>query len=187
MHPQDKKPSRRESAELALADLCNGFLAREDWTSGVEPVEPDSMPDPFCSLLLHHDHMTTRLSEHYSSPVELRVLRAQQTDGEYSRLITLNPRGSSQIVEVGIVRITLSDIPGNAQREILATEKPLGEILISHNILRRIEPRWYYRFLPTSPLSQHFGALHAATYGRWGVIYCDYRPAIRLLEIVSGV
>lgn len=187
MHPPERKPGPREASEFALADLCDGFLPRDDWTVGVEPVEPDSMPDPFCSLLLHHDHMTTRLGQHYGSPVELRVLKAQQDVNEYRRLIALNPRGSKQVVEVGIVRISLSDVSAAARREILSTEKPLGEILISHNILRRIEPRWYYRFLPTSPLSHHFGTMHAATYGRWGVIYCDHRPAIQLLEIVSGV
>ena len=187
MHPPERKPSPRELAELALADLCDGFLPRDDWTVGVEPVEPDFMPDPFCSLLLHHDHMTTRLGQHYGSPVELRVLQSQQTEDEYNRLIVLNPRGSKQIVEVGVVRINLPEVPSAARSEVLAMEKPLGEILITHKVLRRIDPRWYYRFLPTSPLSQHFGTMHAATYGRWGVIYCDHRPAIRLLEIVSGV
>src|SRR5215470_13988824 len=90
MLPPGKNPSRRDSAELALAELCDGFLSPQDWAAGVEPVEPDSMPDPFCTLLLHHDHMTTRLGDHYGRPVELRVLRRQQLNDEYSRLITLN-------------------------------------------------------------------------------------------------
>src|SRR5438105_3369321 len=128
MHPPGKKPSRRDSAELALAELCEGFLAPEDWASGFEPVEPDSMPDPFCSLLLHHDHMTTRLAEHYGRPVELRVLRRQQQNDEYSRLITLNPQGSDEIVEVGVVRLSLGFVAQDVREEILSAKNPLGQI-----------------------------------------------------------
>jgi chorismate-pyruvate lyase len=186
MHPPGKKPSRRDSAELALAELCDGFLTPEDWAAGFEPVEPDSMPDPFCNLLVHHEHMTTRLAEHYGRPVELRVLRRQQQNNEYSRLIALNLQGSDQIVEVGIVRLNLGFVSQDVRKEILSANEPLGQILINHDVLRRIEPRWYYRFAPQSPIARHFGSLNAPVYGRWGVIYCDEKPAIRLLEIVRG-
>ena len=70
--------------------------------------------------------------------------------------------------------------------EIRAEKKPLGRILIEHDILRRIQPIGFLQVLPASDMVQWFG-LQApeTTYGRLAVIFCDGQPAIEVLEIVA--
>jgi hypothetical protein len=71
--------------------------------------------------------------------------------------------------------------------EILAKRSPLGEILIRHNVHRRIKPRWFMRFPARGPMLTFFGdAGDRPLYGRIGTIYCNEKPAIELLEIVTA-
>jgi len=177
---------RAELARAALADLCHGFLNPAQVLTACRPVEPDEMPDPFGRLLLHHDHMTTKLGEFHGRPVELSVINRDLSGDSYCRLIALRPRGQDRIVEVGFVRIDLAYTTPEVRGMILDGKTPLGDILIGHNVLRRIEPQWYFQFAAECPLIAHFGRPIDAAYGRLGTIYCDHHPAIRLLEIVSG-
>ena len=66
----------------------------------------------------------------------------------------------------------------------LAGEIPLGAILITNEVMRRIEPKWYFRFTADAPMAAHFAGGGAA-YGRVGIIHCDGAPAIELLEVVT--
>jgi hypothetical protein len=178
---------RSELARAALADLCHGFLDTAKTLAGCRPVEPDEMPDPFGRLLLHHDHMTTKLGEFHGWPVELFVINRDLSGDSYCRLIALRPRGQDHVVEVGFVRIDLAYTTPEIRGMILDGKTPLGDILIANNVLRRIEPQWHFRFVAACPLIAHFGRPIDTAYGRLGTIYCDHHPAIRLLEIVSGL
>jgi chorismate-pyruvate lyase len=178
--------SRSERARAALVDLGSGFLDAATVLTGCHPVEPDAMPDPFERLLVHHDHMTTRLGEFHGRPVSLEILKQEMRGEAYSRLIALRPHGRDHVVEVGFVRIDLACTSQPVRDMIVEGLTPLGDILIGHNVLRRIEPQWFFRFDAKSPLVAHFARPIDAAFGRLGVIHCDHRPAIRLLEIVSG-
>jgi len=83
------------------------------------------------------------------------------------------------------VRIDLGYTSDSVRAAILDRKMPLGDVLIRANVLRRIEPKWYYRFAEDCPLLADFGeAQPQSAYGRLGTIYCDEQPAIELLEIV---
>jgi hypothetical protein len=73
--------------------------------------------------------------------------------------------------------------------EILRKQMPLGAILIKHDVLRRIKPRWFIRCPATGPLMRLFGrpSTPEDAYGRIGTIYCNDEPAIELIEIVTNV
>lgn len=175
------------SVDDALSDLCDGFAASQIAVTDVHEVGPDEIPRPFHDLLVHHDHMTTKLTEHYGRPVELRILREQIEDDLYHRQIVLTPTGSNTIIECGLVRIDLSLTTEPAREAILRCDTPLGEILIEHDVLRRIEPRWYLRIGAQAPLLASFDCSVAFdTFGRVGTIYCNDQPAIELLEVVTG-
>jgi hypothetical protein len=77
-------------------------------------------------------------------------------------------------------------MPPAAREEILRKQSPLGAVLIKHDVLRRIKPRWFLRFPPNGPVLGLFGDVKSAepAYGRIGTIYCNEEPAIELLEIV---
>jgi len=175
------------SPESALTALCATFSDVAAITDNTEVVAPADVPPPFDALLVHHDHMTTRLGAFHGAPVTLDVLH-DALDGEtYRRHIVLKPQGSDRIVEVGIVRIHLGCAALQVREAILGRQTPLGDILIAHDVLRRIEPKWYLRFEPGHRLLESFRPAPAqAVYGRIGVIHYEGRPAIELLEIVRG-
>lgn len=174
------------SGAVALDTLCGGFYDCDAVDLGWTPCDASELPPLFCDLLVHDDHMTTTLQNHYGCPVELRVLDEQSDESLYARKILLGLRGSGRIVEFGIVRLNLELIAEDVRNEIRQRKTPLGDILIRHDVLRRIEPKWYFRFAPQSPLAEHFEPRHRkSVFGRIGVIHCDGRPAILLLEIVA--
>lgn len=73
--------------------------------------------------------------------------------------------------------------------EILAKKLPLGAVLIKHNVLRRVKPRWFMRFPGAGPVMSLFGESRhqGVAFGRIGTIYCDGQPAIEVMEIVLNV
>ncbi|MGE3181165.1 MAG: hypothetical protein AB7N71_06000 [Phycisphaerae bacterium] len=165
-----------------LAELFDTLVARD-----VEAVLPHDVPPPFDRLLVHEDHMTVRLAEYHGNSVELSVLNTKREGDAYAREILLTVPGSDKPVEIGVVRIDLTQLEAGPRDEILAKDRPLGEILIRHNVLRRVEPRWFYK-LPVSLRAHHKldAAPHEPVYGRVGVIHCNEKPAIELLEIVRA-
>jgi hypothetical protein len=62
----------------------------------------------------------------------------------------------------------------------------LGAVLIKHNVLRRVKPRWFMSFPKDGPVMALFGPSEhvGPAYGRIGTIYCDGEPAIEVMEIV---
>jgi chorismate-pyruvate lyase len=172
--------------QAALDHLVNGWFGPGDGDLAATPVAAGDLPDVCKTLLVHKDHMTTILESHYGGPVSLEVLDRRQDDVHYARLIRLAAGPQQHIVETGIARLNLERIPEEARREIQAARTPLGEILISHDVLRSIEPKWYLRFEPSSPMAVRFGRPVSDIYGRVGVIHCDGHPAIDLLEVVAG-
>ena len=151
-------------------------------------VAPGDVPPPFRALLVHNDHMTAVLEAHYGRPVALHLLGRREQPHDYSRKITLTPEGRSSVVEYGVVHLNLRHMPPGVAEEIRAGRHPLGDILIRHNVHRRVEPKFYLRFSRSGGHLKWFGAHEPGdVYGRVGTIYCDGEPAIELLEIVTGV
>lgn len=169
----------------ALADLCDGLFDDLDQLAAAQRVEPAALPAPARALLVHREHMTAVLERHFGAPVELRVLRELRGERHYARRIELTLRPRGELVEVGAVWIEMRHLPPAAAAEVLSKHVPLGEILIRHNVLRRISPRWYFEFPAQTQIARAFRGGGRA-YGRVGTIYCDDEPAIELLEVVSG-
>jgi hypothetical protein len=145
------------------------------------------LPEPCRTLLVHDQHMTAVLQAHYGLPVELHVLQEHQDADVYTRLIVLCLQGrSNEVVETGIMRLSLRLMTDGVRREILSRSAPLGDILIRHDVMRRIEPRWFLQLQGRSPLLEPFGRSVAPACGRIGIIHCDGQPAIELLEVVRA-
>jgi chorismate-pyruvate lyase len=166
-----------------------GRLAELFQDDGLEatPVLPASLPDVFQGLLVHQEHMTLRLARHHGGPVRLHVLANRHTNADYARRILLSTHEPPRFVEFGLVRIALDATPPAARDEIIRGEAPLGDILIRHDVMRRIVVRWLYEFGPQSsirPLLELDAA--APLYGRVGTIYVAGAPAIELLEVVRA-
>jgi len=186
--PIDGAPRREHDAAIAmLRELCRPLKDGQALQPQCVIVQPNDIPHPIDELLVHHEHMTEALRRRYGRPVELTVLDEHLDRDFYTRKVSLAPAGGDNVVEWGIARLELRYMSDDVRAEILAKQSPLGEILIRHNVLRRIKPRWFMRFPARGPMLSFFGdAGDRPLYGRIGTIYCDEKPAIELLEIVTA-
>ena len=175
-----------ETAQAALDSLCHWFYEDRLSAEGCEPVLAANLPPALRDLLVHNEHMTSKLEAYHRAQPVLRMLHERRDGNLYGRNIELVVP-HEHVVEFGIVRIDLNYTPDAVREQILEKTIPLGDILVQGNVLRRIEPRWYFTFSPDSALAAHFphhaGDLLA---GRVGVIFCDGEPAIELLEVVTA-
>jgi hypothetical protein len=151
-----------------------------------EIVPGRAVPPPYHELLVHKRHMTVTQEVYHDDRVDVRILDRRLNGNYYARKILLALHGSGKIVQFGIPRIDLRYCSMAVREEILAGQTPLGRILINHNVLRRIEPQTYYRVTPSPAMINWFHLTEPRiTYGRVGIIFCDEKPAIEVLEIVA--
>ena len=127
-----------DGPEAMLADL-GGATALE----GAAVVAEADLPRDYRLLLAHQSHMTAVLETYWRTGVRLEVVSVQQAGDVYQRQIMLRTAFDRTPVEAGLVRLDLSLIPPAAVEEILARRAPLGDVLIRHNVMRRIEPRCF--------------------------------------------
>lgn len=174
-----------ESANVELDSLIGLFYDDPSALGDFVEIDPDRMPEPARSLLNHDHHMTVTVEKYHSSPVTVEVVR-QRCDGDsYSREILLRRATDGQVVQYGIVRLDLTCLAPAVRDEILRHEKPLGRVLIDHDVLRQVKSKSMYQVAAGPALSQLLQVAPGSTlYGRTAIIFTDLNPAIELLEIV---
>lgn len=170
----------------ALADLCDGFFDDLAFVDACLRVGADELPPLARKLLVHREHMTVVLEAHFGAPAVLRVLAERRDAQHYARHVLLTVGADARVVEVGVMQMNLDCVSEAVRSEVLDQRRPLGEILIRHDVLRRISPRWYFRFPKGTPIAAAFASGEESIFGRVGVIYCDEEPAIELLEVVKS-
>jgi|694.fasta_scaffold20891_2 hypothetical protein len=175
-------PSVSLDALLSVFYADSGELARF-WR-----VDSKDAPADYQRLLAHASHMTVTVEDFYKDRLDVRVLRSHRDGLHYCREILLSTQLGKRVVQYGIVRLHLGMVPEGAKREILSECKPLGRVLIEHDVLRQVECIDLFRVEAGVGLARMFGcALGAITYGRTALIYCNGEPAIELIEIVAPV
>lgn len=148
-------------------------------------VDANEMPSAYQHLLAHEEHMTVRVEEYYGDRVDVEVVAKRHDPPHYSRKILLRRREDHVVVQYGIVRINLSVLAEEVRNEILSETRPLGTILIRHNVLRRVRLLNLWRIEAGADLQHLFGINGPqVTYGRTAVIDCNDEPAIELIEVV---
>jgi hypothetical protein len=181
-----QSPTNDSRSAFPLVIVDDGF-----WTldfSQVTIVPPSWIPAPHHQMLVHHHHMTVTVEEHYRQSVNVKVLASRRIGDSYGRETLLETAESKRIVQFGAARIDLSCCSAPVREAILREDVPLGRVLIEHNVLRRIEPTAFLQITPGPKLADWFGLSRPETcHGRLGVIFCDDRPAIAVLEILSPI
>lgn len=180
----------RIPAYATLAELLSAVTPLRDYGPlGATLLPAEQLPAGARHLLVHERHMTERLRAHYRADPRLEVLSERAAPGEggedYSREILLHASTATTPIEFGIVRIHSRWLAAETMAEIRRRARPLGDILVAHDVLRRIEPRWYFRFDADSRPGKALQVREPA-FGRVGVIHCNGAPAIELLEVVPG-
>ena len=177
-----------DSYQFGLDDLTLLFFPEQTEIGSFTEITGEQIPEPQRSLLAHDFHMTVTLEQFHSSSVDVDVLQMQEMDDRYARKILLTRQSDDKVVQFGIVRLNFDVIKPEVVAEIRAHETPLGRILISHNLMRRVKLLSLYEIECGSELAQVFGPDKKAgdkVYGRTALIYLDETPAIELLEIVT--
>jgi chorismate-pyruvate lyase len=169
-----------------LMELVGLFYAHSAELADFAPVAPCDIPEPYRQLLAHDQHMTVTVEQFHGCPVDVRVIEHKLAPPHYARKILLTRQSDGAVVQFGIVRIDLDQVDPAAREEILARQKPLGRILIEHNVLREVELVDLWRVTPGHDLRELFHLADVEqTYGRTALIHCNGQPAIELLEIVT--
>jgi len=170
----------------ALDHLAGLFYSDLAELGSFDEVLAEAVPQPYRKLLAHHEHMTVTVEQHHGCKVDVEVLAAKRSGDYYSRRIILHRQSDRRVVLFGIPRLNLRLVDDDVRREILSENKPLGRVLIDHNVLREVQLASLYRVTPGPELCRLFGLDGPPeTYGRTAFIYCDGYPAVELLEIVS--
>lgn len=198
-----------ESAEVELNELIKLFYSPSDFETELgsfREVDRDSMPATYRQLLAHQHHMTVTVEQFHNCPIELQAIAIKHVKDSYSRKILLRRKSDGKTVLFGIVRIDLSVLDKQVREEIEAQQTPLGQVLIDHDVLRQVKLAGLYRVEPGRELKKWFALPDQAAnqsahenfvsspsptsedylYGRTAWIFCDGRPVIELLEIVSA-
>ena len=170
----------------ALDHLAGLFYSNLTELGTFKEVLAEAVPQPYRTLLAHHEHMTVSVEKHHGCPVDVEVLAAQQSGDYYFRKIILHRQSDRRVVLFGIPRLNLRLVDDDVKREILGQNKPLGRVLIEHNVLREVQLASLYRLTPGPDLCRLFRLKSPQeTYGRTAFIYCDGYVAVELLEIVA--
>ncbi|MBX3424536.1 MAG: hypothetical protein KF688_02545 [Pirellulales bacterium] len=170
--------------ELA-AELAELFFDSLAEVGELIPVGPSEMPVDYAVLLAHDDHMTVTIEAFHGSLVNVLPLKVVEEEDFYARTSLLVRQTDDEIVQFGIMRIRLPDLPGAVQAEIASGRTPLGRVLLRHNVLRHVELRRLWRVNPGPQLRLHWDLdPNECVYGRSAGIWFDSVPAVDLLEIV---
>jgi chorismate-pyruvate lyase len=168
--------------------LATLFFTALDELGRFEPINVDELTLDGRTLLAHTDHMTVALEKFHHSTVSVRALTEWRDDASYARCSLLSRQSDSAIVQFGIMRIWMADLPVTAKDQIANKQAPLGRVLIEHNLLRDVELITLWRIDPGRVLKEHLQLNGSSPlFGRTAQILVDERPTVQLLEIVKPV
>ena len=168
--PLDPLRAMPESFEDIVVTLSR--LQSEDPSSPaiireIEPVEPEDIPEPFRSLLVHEKDMTGTLAGYWGLPIILRPRTVRRKGNVLYRQVVLTAGPDRIPVEAGAIKIYLDRFPAEALPEITRNRKPLGSILAEHGISYVSTPQGYFQTTASPFLKDAFADAREQTlYGR---------------------
>lgn len=151
-----------------------------------EVLEPEAVPEPERSLLVHDRDMTRTLERHHGDTIHLRVLSRFHEGDLYGRESILQLDGSGRPVEFGAIRIHLDLFPEESRRLILEEHRPLGGILNDSGIRYTSRPTAFLRIESGSFLEKEFGIQgRSILYGRQNALRdAEGRVLAEIIEIL---
>lgn len=154
---------------VSIAYPLDEFYAR----NGTAPLPPmqaidgELVPQPYRSLLVHENDMTSTLENFHGDCVHLNVHARDVRGDSYMRAVVLELDQSRKPVEFGCIKIHLKHFPQPAREAILRAYRPLGGILREFAIEYQSRPKAFLR-VASDPLINQLLQLKGAhvLYGR---------------------
>lgn len=155
----------------------------------IEIIPGDAVPEPFKSLLVHHNDMTPTLETFHKSEIHLEVVRRERRGDFYFREVVLRLHRSESPVEFGAIKFYIGRFPEEAQDLISQEYVPLGRILKDCRVPHRAEAKAFLRVHSDDLIGGKFELAHPAVlYGRKAVISdLQGRPLSEVVEILPPV
>ena len=178
----------------------------------IRPIDPNDIPAPFSSLLVHHSHMTVAMESFHGHSVSLEIVNEtpdlMNGRTSYTREILLKSpvfndkafgvalrhdenqkSNENRVVQYGVVRINLDHLPPDVVAHIQNGSTPLGRILIEADLHREVRCVGVFEVLPGPDfgklcLDPKKQSLLPRTYGRFATISVFEQPVIELFEVV---
>jgi chorismate-pyruvate lyase len=134
------------TALQAIAYPLNDFYAQAGIPlPSIAPVQGDSVPEPYRTLLVHQNDMTPTLEQFYGTKIHLQIMRRQQKEELYFREVVLVLDGTNRPVEFGAIKIHLGLFDPKPRQLILEGRLPLGRILAEENVPHFSRPKAFLR------------------------------------------
>ena len=190
------KPSRDGRRSQPVKVARDGILYPLDLAyvrAGVElprvrTVEPDEIPLPYRSLLVHENDMTLTLERHFGGRVVLRPLSTFTMGQWYFRRVLLVQEFSGRPVEMGAIRMKLRAFTRRIREQILANRIPLGRILRNGRVGYQRRPKSFLSVTPNEEMMGVFWMREPRTlYGRRTEIFQRGTKIGDLVEVLPLV
>jgi chorismate-pyruvate lyase len=110
----------------------------------VSILSGQAVPEPYRSILVHNRAMTPTLEAFHGDRTHLQVLASRPDGTSLWRQVVLRLNGSDRPVEFAAIVIHHSRFPRAARREVLEGRRPLGAILLSHQLELHSVPRLFF-------------------------------------------
>ena len=133
--PATAKGFDLDASHSGWASLLEWFYRRAGLElPRLDRLEPEEVPQPYKSLLVHSADMTPTLEAHFGKPLGLTVLSREVQGESYLREVVLTIGREKRPVLYGAIRILLNHLPPRARRRVLEERFPLGHILRTEGI-----------------------------------------------------
>jgi hypothetical protein len=153
-----------------------------------ERIEPDLIPSPYRSLLVHQRDMTLTLEAHFGGRVVLRPLSTWQRAGWYYRRVLLAQEYSGRPVEMGAIRIRIAAFAPRVRADILRNQVPLGRILRDGGVDFISRPKVFLSITPNPEMMGVFWMREPKTlYGRQTEVLLGGRRIGDIVEVLPLV
>ncbi len=172
---------------MPIAYPLDDFYARAHLTlPPIKQVRGEGLPEPYRTLLVHHDDMTPTLEAFHGQRIHIRVLRSETREVYYFREVVLRLDDTGEPVEFGAIKINLSLFPAQARKLILEEHEPLGHILKSRGITHTSRPKAFLQIKSDSLINEALSILAPTIlYGRRNTLSDTHqRPLAEIVEII---
>ncbi len=151
-----------------------------------EVIEPEDLPEPYRTLLVHDGDMTSRLKAFFGGEIAIEMLHHEHTPEAYRREVVLRVEKNGLPVEYGAIEMDLEAFDAEVRRLILAEHLPLGALLNRFNVKYRSEPKGFIKLEPDAVMRRVFGMPRATEFfGRCNVLFGEGDKTLaRIVEVL---
>src|SRR5687768_18585847 len=112
---------------VAIAHPLDEFYERSGLElPAIKRVSAEQMPEPYRSLLVHQNDMTSTLENFHQDRIHLHVVGRDRRNGHYYREVVLQTDQDDKPVEFGAIKINLDLFTAEAQARVLQAPHPLS-------------------------------------------------------------